>query len=186
MKLLKTKPTIRHKKIISANAGQIKNSILKTDVLENNQNQINDQEKLAIINNINEIDINNKNNDSEIGNMTQLDWVKSVIEVKTKNNEIIKLSLDNDNWFEQQKIKDNKIQKNKIDIKNQTQYAKNKNNKNYKKNNFDDDDYIMRKFAETTIKEKNSNLNRIDNNKDSANVMISTKDSEKIENNYMQ
>ena len=184
MKLLKTKPTIRHKKIISANAGQIKNSILKTDVLENNQNQINDQEKLAIINNINEIDINNKNNDSEIGNMTQLDWVKSVIEVKTKNNEIIKLSLDNDNWFEQQKIKDNKIQKNKIDIKNQTQYAKNKNNKNYKKNNFDDDDYIMRKFAETTIKEKNSNLNRIDNNKDSANVMISTKDSEKIENNY--
>ena len=177
MKLSKSKPNIRHKKIISANIGHIKNSISKTDLKDYTKNQINDKKNLlATKNDIKDLDINN---DSELVNTTQLDWVKSVIEVKTKNNEIIKLSLDNDNCFEQQTIKVNKNQKFKIvDTNDKNEFINCKNN-----SNDDDEDDIKLKNTENIVNEKNNISNKIDN-KESVNVMISTKDSEKIENNY--
>ena len=163
MKLSKSKPYIRHKKIVSSNLGHLKNSISKNEIKDYTKNEIKDKEESQTINNI------NNDNDSELINSTQLDWVKSAIEVTTKNNEVIKLSLDNDNCFEQAKIKVNKIPKFKeLDIKEKNDYKINEDNNNKK--------------LDIKINTNNNNLNKLDN-KDSV-YMISTKDSEKIDNNF--
>ena len=165
MKLSKLKkPYIRHKKILSSNLGHLKNSISKNEIKEYTKYEIKEKEESQIINNIN----NDKDNDSELINSTQLDWVKSAIEVKTKNNKVIKLSLDNDNCFEEVKIKVNKIPKFKeLDIKEKNEYKIN--------------DDINNKQLDIKIN-TNDNLNKLDN-KDTV-YMISTKDSEKIDNNF--
>ena len=166
MKLSKLKkPYIRHKKIVSSNLGHLKNSISKNEIKEYTKYEIKEKEESQIINNIN----NDKDNDSELINSTQLDWVKSAIEVKTKNNKVIKLSLDNDNCFEEVKIKVNKIPKFKeLDIKEKNEYKIN--------------DDINNKQLDIKINTNNNNLNKLDN-KDTV-YMISTKDSEKIDNNF--
>ena len=88
MKLSKSKPNIKHKKIISLNLNTLKNS----NNIKNNESKIKENEKFQTSEeNPNKNNINN--NDLEITDSTQLDWVNSAIQVKTKNNEIIKLSL---------------------------------------------------------------------------------------------
>ncbi len=143
MKLSKLKkPYIRHKKIESSNLGHLKNSISKNEIKEYTKYEIKEKEESQIINNIN----NDKDNDSELINSTQLDWVKSAIEVKTKNNKVIKLSLDNDNCFEEVKIKVNKIPKFKeLDIKEKNEYKIN--------------DDINNKQLDIKINTNNNNLN---------------------------
>ena len=169
MKLSKSKPNVRHKKILSASVNQLKNSITKNELKEYIQNNINKKEQLQTINDNNNDHINDNDKDSELINSTQLDWVKSAIEITTKNNKILKLSLDNDNCLKQEKIKVNKIQKFKErEIKEKNEY----NNKEFERE------------SKKTINDDNlNNFNKIDN-KESDNIMISTKDSEKIENNF--
>ena len=169
MKLSKSKPNVRHKKILSASVNQLKNSITKNELKEYIQNNINKKEQLQTINDNNNEHINDNDKDSDLISSTQLDWVKSAIEITTKNNKILKLSLDNDNCLKQEKIKVNKIQKFKErEIKEKNEY----NNKEFERE------------SKKTINDDNlNNFNKIDN-KESDNIMISTKDSEKIENNF--
>ena len=154
---------------MSASVNQLKNSITKNELKEYIQNNINKKEQLQTINDNNNEHINDNDKDSDLISSTQLDWVKSAIEITTKNNKILKLSLDNDNCLKQEKIKVNKIQKFKErEIKEKNEY----NNKEFERE------------SKKTINDDNlNNFNKIDN-KESDNIMISTKDSEKIENNF--
>ena len=169
MKLSKSKPNLRHKKILSASINQLRNSITKNEFKENIQNNIDKKEQLQTINNNNNDHINDNDKDTELINSTQSDWVKSAIEITTKNNKILKLSLDNDNCLKQEKIKVNKIQKFKeYDIKEKKEY----NNEE------------LERESKISINDDNLNdFNKIDN-KGSFNIMISTKDSEKIKKNF--
>lgn len=174
MKLSKSKPNLKHKKILSLNINSLKNSCIPSGEEENikkNNNKKN-EEIQNFTNNKNVIN----NNDSE-SNSSQLDWVKRAIEVKTKNNRIIKLSLDNDNFFEQSKIKVNKLEKYK-ELENEN----NENNhtlelvynNNFEKKNIDNIDDI-------NIKKNSNNKNE---NKENGYMMVSTKASERFENNF--
>ena len=154
MKLSKSKPIIKHKNLISLN---LNTSNLKNCILKNNNNP-NEQENL---NSDNQNFIKRK--DSDLINSTQLDWVNSAIEIKTKNNKIIKLSLENENLFYPDKIKVNKLKK----------YTEDDNNINNLNNNDNIDNES----------ENKKNLNKIDN-KENEYLMISTKASEKLDNNY--
>ena len=148
MKLSKSKPNLRSKKIISLNINKLKN----TNINYPKDNEIIEIEKNPQ-NNKNAENMINKNN-LEVSDLTQLDWVTSAIQVKTKNNEIIKLSLENDNFFEPTKTKENKLQKYKdLDFK-----IKEENNE--------------------------YNLNEKMNDKETGYMIISTKDSEKFEKNF--
>lgn len=154
MKLSKSKPIIKHKNLISLN---LNTSNLKNCILNNN-NILNEQENL---NSDNQNFIKRK--DSDLINSTQLDWVNSAVEIKTKNNKIIKLSLENENLFYPDKIKVNKLQK----------YTEDDNNINKLNNNDNIDNESGKK----------KNLNKIDS-KENEYLMISTKASEKLDNNY--
>ena len=154
MKLSKSKPIIKHKNLISLN---LNTSNLKNCILKNNNNP-NEQENL---NSDNQNFIKRK--DSDLINSTQLDWVNSAIEIKTKNNKIIKLSLENENLFYPDKIKVNKLKK----------YTEDDNNINNLNNNDNIDNES----------ENKKNFNKIDN-KENEYLMISTKASEKLDNNY--
>jgi len=154
----------------------IKNNKNKTP--EEMQNK-NDMNKNYFLENTNG---DNNNENSELSNSTQLDWVRSAIEVKTKNNEIIKLSLDNDNCFEQNKIKVNKLEKFKeFDIEETKKYII---RDNYDNDDNNDDRY--NKYIELDNKMKTSNNIR-NSDKNSINKeynMVSTKASEKIDKNF--
>ena len=169
MKLSKSKPNLRHKKILSASINQLRNSITKNEFKENIQNNIDKKEQLQTINDNNNDHINDNDKNTELINSTQSDWVKSAIEITTKNNKILKLSLDNDNCLKHEKIKVNKIQKFKeYDIKEKKEY----NNEE------------LERESKISINDDNLNdFNKIDN-KGSFNIMISTKDSEKIKKNF--
>ena len=67
MKLSKSKPYIRHKKIVSSNLGHLKNSISKNEIKDYTKNEIKDKEESQTINNI------NNDNDSEL--IIVVDWV---------------------------------------------------------------------------------------------------------------
>ena len=156
MRLSKSKPNIKHKKIISLNLN-ISNT---KNCLFNKKNIIGDkQNSKANQNCINKEDL-------DLNYSTQLDWVNSAIEIKTKNNEIIKLSLENENLFEQEKIKDNKFE-NFIELDNLEKY-----------DNFIDKNANVNKEPENKM-----NLNKNDN-KENTYMMISTKESEKFESNF--
>ena len=190
MKLSKSKPNLKHKKIISMNEKNLKKSISriredeKKETFKDNQNQILESAHNSK-NNINaENIINNNNNESEVSNSTQLDWVKSAIQVKTKNNEIIKLSLENETFDEQVKIKVNKLQKYKdLDFLNKEKEKEEAKIQEYKIN--EDINYNNSELTENRNSNINNlmNLNKIDN-KESAYMMISTKESEKNDNNF--
>ena len=170
MKLSISKPNFKHKKILSLNINSLKNSnIQEEENIKDRNSKI--FENVQNFNKNNEIIINNNNNDSN--NSSQVDWVKSAIEVKTENNQIIKLSLENDNLFEQSKIEVNKLQKCK-ELNNKHKYNINqkkiKNSKNSVKNN--------------DINFNLTNLNK-NENKDSGYMMVSTKESEKLDNNFI-
>ena len=140
MKLSKSKPNIKHKKIISLNLNTLKNS----NNIKNKESKIKENEKFQTSEeNPNKNNINN--NDLEITDSTQLDWVNSAIQVKTKNNGIIKLSLENENFLEQ--IKTNIIEKNKnLDFKNKEEINEYKLNE--KINNKDSRNMISTKEIE--------------------------------------
>ena len=125
----------------------------------NNNNKKPEEMQILNISNI------NYDKNSELSNSTQLEWVKSAIEVKTKNNEIIKLSLNDEFCFEQKEDKINKIDENKNpynkEIKNDYKY-KNDNIENKTNNNIDNSEKIY--------------------NKESGYMMVSTKESEKNDN----
>ncbi len=129
MKLSKSKPSLKHKKLLSTNIRALKISIPLNKEEKNikvNKNKI--SENPNIYNNQNFIN----NNESEISYSNQLDWVKSAIQVKTKSNAIIKLNLDNDNFFEQSKIKVNKLQRYKdLDFKSKYEDENSKNKFKY-------------------------------------------------------
>ena len=166
MKLSKSKPNLKHKKILSLNINPLKKNscIQEEENIKYKNNKI--FENVQNYNKNNENLINNNNNDSN--NSSQVDWVKTAIEVKTKNNQIIKLSLENDNLFEQSKMKINKLEKYKeLNIKHKYNYNQNRINKISEKKNID----------------RNFNLNKVEN-KDSGYMMVSTKESERLDNNF--
>ena len=147
MKLSKSKPNLRSKKIISLNINKLKNPNINypkdNDIIDIEKNPQNNKNAENMIN----------NNNLEVSDLTQSDWVTSAIQVKTRNNGIIKLSLENDNVLEKTKTKESKLQKYKdLDFK-----SKEENNE--------------------------YNLNEIMNDKESVYMIISTKDSEKFEKN---
>ena len=153
-----------------------KNKKNKTPEEMRNKHAINNDYFLENING------DNNNENSELSNSTQLDWVRSAIEVKTKNNEIIKLSLDNDNCFEQNKIKVNKLEKFK-------EYDNEDTKKYIFKDNYDNDDNNedrYNKYIELDNKMKTSN--NIRNSEKNSSIkeynMVSTKASEKIDKNF--
>ena len=154
----------------------IKNNKNKTPEEMRSKNNINNEYFIGNING------DNNNENSELSNSTQLDWVRSAIEVKTKNNEIIKLSLDNDNCFEQNKIKVNKLEKFK-------EFDNEDTKKLIIRDNYDNDDNNesrYNKYIELDSKMKTSN-NIINSDKNSSNkeyIMVSTKASEKIDKNF--
>ena len=183
MKLSKSKPNLKHKKILSMNSKDLKKSTPrineedKKETIKDNQNQILENTQT----------INNNNNESELSNSTQLDWVKSAIQVKTKNNEIIKLSLENENFFEQGKIKVNKIQKFKdLDFINKEKEEEKEKEKEKEKNNENKINEDISKNNNTTNHNNHNlmNLNKIDNKESGGYMMISTKESEKNDNNF--
>jgi ankyrin repeat protein len=163
--------------LIDNNADKnIKNNKNKTPEEMKSKNNMNNEYFLENING------DNNNENSELSNSTQLDWVRSAIEVKTKNNEIIKLSLDNDNCFEQNKIKVNKLEKFK-------EYDNEETKKYIIRDNYDNDDNNddrYNKYIELDNKMKASN-NIGNTDKNSSNKeynMVSTKASEKIDKNF--
>ena len=83
MKLSKSKPNFKHKKILSLNINSLKNSnIQEEENIKDRNSKI--FENVQNFNKNNEIIINNNNNDSN--NSSQVDWVKSAIEVKNVKN----------------------------------------------------------------------------------------------------
>ena len=190
MKLSKSRPNLKHKKLLSMNAKDLKKSSPRTieeenkETIKDNQNQILKNTKNTNNNIINDQNtINNNNiNESELSNSTQLDWVKSAIQVKTKNNEIIKLSLENEYFFEQGKIKVNKIQKFKdLDFINKEK-EKEKEEAKFNENQINEE--INKNNNTNNINNNLMNLNKIDNKESGAYMVISTKESEKNDNNF--
>ena len=165
--------------MLSTNIRSLKNS---TAIKKEEENLKNNKNKIIENSNINNNQNIINNNESEITNSTQLDWVKSAIQVKTKNNAIIKLSLNNENFFEPSKIKVNKLKRYK-DLDFKTKY-KEKDENNETKFNENININNRQNFEKFDINNNNfMNSNKIDN-KESGYMMASTKESEKLDYNF--
>ena len=169
MKLSKSKPSLKHKKIFSLNINSLKNSCIQSkeeeEDIKDNDNKIIEDDKNKFNNNQNNQNIINNNDLGISQNSSQLDWVNREIEVKTKNNQIIKLSLENDNFYDQSKIKVNKLQKYKELYNNKDKQI----NKNYNK----ESGYMMVSTKESEI---DTNFKYLSNRKNK-NAEISYPDS---------